>query len=62
MPYGIQPTDVPVPVEDVRCCRCRRELVAGEGAVTIVGVAEKLLWLYCQICAGSSGYGRERLT
>ncbi len=61
MPCGIQPTDRPVAVEDVRCCRCGRELAAGEGAVTIVGIAEKLLWLYCQICAGSSGFGREGL-
>ena len=59
MPYGILPSDRPVAVESVRCCRCGRELAAGEGAVTIVSIAEKLLWLYCQICAGSSGYERR---
>ena len=58
MPYGMRPTDRPVPLEDVSCSRCSRELGSVEGAVTIVGIADKLLWLYCQTCTGSSGFGR----
>ncbi|MDE0203334.1 MAG: hypothetical protein OXK73_12965 [Rhodospirillaceae bacterium] len=58
MPYGILPTDKPYPVELESCSRCGRALEPGEGSSSVVGLAEGLLWIYCAICTGSTGYGR----